>query len=102
MTIKILVTGGTIDGLEYDSMEKAPKNHESLIPALLKQSRVTSKFDVGVLMQKDSKFVTAEDRVLILQKCRSAKENKIVIAHGTMTMPLTAKFLGGGRNSKKP
>jgi L-asparaginase len=45
-------------------------------------------------MSKDSKFVTDEDREIILKRCRECKEEKIVITHGTMTMPLTAKYLG--------
>lgn len=55
--IKIIVTGGTIDDLEYNSEDKAPKFKESLIPSQLEQARITSKYKVEVLMQKDSKFL---------------------------------------------
>lgn len=94
MAIKILITGGTIDGLEYDSLEKAPKSHESLIPELLKQARVTPDYSVDVLMSKDSRFITDEDRETVLKKCQECEESRIVITHGTMTMSITAKFLG--------
>ncbi len=45
-------------------------------------------------MSKDSKFVTDDDRALVLKKCLECAEEKIVITHGTMTMSETAKYLG--------
>ena len=49
-------------------------------------------------MLKDSLDITEKDREKILSECKSAKENKIMITHGTYTMPETAKYLG--RNIK--
>ena len=94
MAIKIFITGGTIDGLEYDSAAAAPKSNKSLIPGLLQQARVTSDFSVDVLMSKDSKFITNKDRDILLKNCQQCKEDRIVITHGTMTMADTAKSLG--------
>ena len=45
-------------------------------------------------MSKDSRFVTDEDRELILKTCKESKEDKIIITHGTETMSKTAEFLG--------
>lgn len=98
--IKIFITGGTIDNLEYSDEKDAPKNHQSIIPALLKQARLAVGTDYEILMQKDSKFVNDADRKEILRKCQEAKEEKIVITHGTMTMPETAKFLLAANISK--
>ena len=94
MAIKIKITGGTIDGLEYDSPAKAPKEHKTLIPELLRRARIIDDYNIEEVMSKDSKFITESDRNIILEKCRECEEKKIVITHGTMTMPLTAKFLG--------
>lgn len=94
MPIKILVTGGTIDDLEYSSLEDEPKNHQSLIPGALKQARITLDYDVETILQKDSRFVTDEHRELLSKKIQECKDDKIVITHGTMTMPQTAKYLG--------
>lgn len=94
MRIRIFITGGTIDGLEYDSQEKAPKKFTSIIPKILEESRVKADCRTEILMLKDSRFINDEDRKTILEKCRNCVENKIIITHGTMTMPLTAKFLG--------
>jgi L-asparaginase len=94
MTIKILTTGGTIDGLEYDSEDKAPKMSESFIPKLFKRSRVTVKTEIEHVLAKDSKFIIDTDREIIYQKCLASKEEAIIITHGTMTMADTAKYLG--------
>ena len=94
MTIKIFITGGTIDNLDYDSEDKTPNNPESLVPELLRQARLSENYYAEVLFMKDSRFITDADRKFILEKCRKCKEDKIIIAHGTMTMPITAKFLG--------
>lgn len=98
--LRILITGGTIDDLDYQKEEDAPENHQSLIPDLLKQSRITNDYEVEVLMQKDSRVVTDEDRQLILEKCQNSIEDKIVISHGTFTMPETAKYLGKANLNK--
>jgi|SRR3989338_990872 len=94
MKIRILVTGGTIDNLEYDSENKAPKNQESLIPDLLKKSRAVADYKIEKILFKDSRFITEKDRESMLKKCNKSKEERIVITHGTATMPITAKFLG--------
>jgi|SRR3989344_59169 len=93
MKIKIFITGGTIDDLDYDSIEKAPVNHQSLIPNILKVARITEDYTFEVLMQKDSKFVVDIDREFILKKCQECEERKIIITHGTMTTPETARYL---------
>ncbi|MEW6748175.1 MAG: asparaginase domain-containing protein [Candidatus Micrarchaeota archaeon] len=94
MAIKVLVTGGTIDGIEYESIEDAPKSHESLIPGLLREARVSTDYSVEILMSKDSRFVTDDDRKIILERCKECEEGRIIITHGTFTMPDTAKYLG--------
>ncbi len=94
MRIKIFVTGGTIDDLEYDSEERGPVDQKSMIPKLLKEMRVDLNCDVDVLMFKDSKFVTDEDREFIAKKCEECREGQIIITHGTWTMSQTAKYLG--------
>jgi L-asparaginase len=92
--IHFIITGGTIDDLDYDSEENAPKDHQSLIPSLLSQSRITANYNFEVLMQKDSRVVSDEDRERVLKRCREVEETRIVITHGTFTMPETASYLG--------
>jgi len=94
MAIRIIITGGTIDDLEYESPEDAPKEHKSLIPDLLKQSRITLDYEIDELLQKDSRHVNDDDRELVYKRCLECSEEQILITHGTMTMPAMAKHLG--------
>jgi L-asparaginase len=92
--IKILTTGGTIDDYDYDSASMPQIAHKSIVPELLRRARVTAKFEVEEVMHKDSKFLSDDDRKTILERCRKCNGDKIIITHGTATMPITAKLLG--------
>lgn len=94
MKIKVLTTGGTIDDLDYGSVDEEPKANKTYVPELFKQARVNIDINFEELMSKDSKFITDEDRELILKKCKECTEDKIIITHGTETMSNTAEYLG--------
>lgn len=94
MSILFLITGGTIDNLDRDKAGYSPLGHESLIPDLLKQARITADYRTEVVMQKDSRDLDNKDRANLLDICTKAKEEKIVITHGTFSIPETAKYLG--------
>ncbi|MFH1366699.1 MAG: asparaginase domain-containing protein [Patescibacteria group bacterium] len=98
--IKFLITGGTIDDLEYQSLKDEPKYHNSLIPEVLKKNHPDLDYVVDIIMQKDSKFFAEKDRQLVARKCLEAKEDKIIITHGTATMVKTAEYLGNQRINK--
>lgn len=100
MKIKIFVTGGTIDNLNSSNLEKTPKFQNSYIPKLLKQARITENYRIEILFLKDSRLITDKDRLKILEKCKNCREDKIIVTHGTMTMPLTAEFLGKAKLDK--
>ena len=97
--IKIFVTGGTFDK-DYDEKNGRlyfKKTHMNEILALGR-----SKVEVGIetLMMLDSLDMKEKDRELILKKCAAAKEEQIVITHGTDTMTNTAKVIGAKRLKK--
>lgn len=100
MAIKVFITGGTIDNLEYDKENKAPKNQKTIIPDLLKKAIISLDYNIEEVCFKDSKFITDKDRDLLLKKCKECPEEKIIVTHGTMTMPITAKYLGKNKLSK--
>lgn len=94
MKTTILITGGTIDNLEYDQKENAPKHQKTIIPSLIKQTRITEHIKTKTVCFKDSKFINDSDRALMLQECNTLSSERIIITHGTMTMPETAHYLG--------
>ena len=99
MAIRILVTGGTFDK-EYNELDGKLYFKDSHLPEMLGLGR--SKVDVAVrtLMMIDSLDMTEGDRQIILAQCQKAKEERIIITHGTDTMEVTAKVLGMAINDK--
>lgn len=65
MTIKLFITGGTIDCEKIDEKGKYvfDKTH---IPAMLEQGRCEINIESQVLFMKDSIYMTDEDREKIL------------------------------------
>jgi L-asparaginase len=93
MRIKVFITGGTIDGYEYSSEDQAPQEKQTFIPKLLESFGFTTPYSIEELMNKDSRFITDEDRETIGHKCTECEEKNIVITHDTITMVETAKYL---------
>ena len=94
MKINILTTGGTIEGLEYSSIENAPKETPKKIEHFLQALSVSFDFSIEKVFSKDSRFITDVDRRTLADKIRESEEDKILVTHGTLTMVETAKFLG--------
>lgn len=91
--IQILTTGGTIEGLDYDNPTRKQfkiKSVQNMIKKVIDQSEYT----VEKLFNKDSRFISKEDRALIALKVSNSNSKKILLTHGTITMIETAQFLG--------
>lgn len=93
MTIRIFVTGGTFDK-EHDPISESFVFSETHVPELLKRSRSLLDATVRTIMLIDSLDITQGDQEIILKACVNAKEDRIVITHGTSNMEKTAQFLG--------
>jgi L-asparaginase len=94
MAIRIFVTGGTFDK-EYNEITGQLFFKETHLPEMITRSRVTPEVSVTTLMMIDSLDMKAEDRELIVSQCNKATEDKLIITHGTDTMPVTAATLAG-------
>ena len=90
----ILTTGGTIDKIYFDAKSEFEVG-ESVIPALLRESRVELAYEIVSLMRKDSLELDEDDRAAIRAACAEAEHDQIVITHGTDTMAITAEALRG-------
>ncbi|MCX6116250.1 MAG: asparaginase domain-containing protein [Proteobacteria bacterium] len=91
--IRILVTGGTFDK-EYNELDGTLYFKDTHITELLNLGRCKLDVSVRTLMMIDSLEMKDSDRNVILDNCRSCKEDRIIITHGTDTMAETAKLLG--------
>lgn len=90
--LAILVTGGTFDK-EYDELHGRLFFKETHLPEMLRLARCRVDVKVGTLMMIDSLDMTDADRRLVVESCRDAAEARIVVTHGTDTMPETARAL---------
>ncbi len=93
MSIRIFITGGTFDK-EYNEVEGTLFFKDTHLPEMLKLGRSNIPVEVKTLMMIDSLEMTDADRALIVDSCRTAREDKILITHGTDTMETTARALG--------
>ena len=97
--IKIFVTGGTFDK-EYNEINGELFFKKTHLQEMLKLGRSQLKVDIETLMMKDSLEISDKDRKLIVDKCSSISNDKILITHGTDTMIDTAKLLAKKINDK--
>lgn len=99
MPLKILVTGGTFDK-EYNEINGMLYFKDTHISEMLRLGRCRLETNLRTVMMIDSLEMTDADRQLILEHCKKAPEDKIVITHGTDTMVETARILAQGRTGK--
>ncbi len=93
MTIKILIAGGTFDK-EYNELDGKLFFKDTHVPDTLRIGRCKLDVKIRTTMLIDSLDMNDADRQLILENCKKADENKIVITHGTDQMVKTAEVLG--------
>jgi L-asparaginase/archaeal Glu-tRNAGln amidotransferase subunit D len=66
---------------------------ETHVPEMLALGRCTVDTEVRTLMMIDSLEMTDTEREVIALNCQKAEEDRILITHGTDTMPETAAYL---------
>ena len=93
MTIKILIAGGTFDK-EYNELDGKLFFKDTHVPDTLRIGRCKLDIKIRTTMLIDSLDMNDADRQLILENCKKADENNIVITHGTDHMVKTAEILG--------
>ena len=99
MSIGLFITGGTFDK-EYDEIHGRLYFKDTHVAEMLRLGRCHVEVKVRTLMMVDSLDMTDADRALILDHCRRADEERIVVTHGTDTMEATARVLGEGLSGK--
>ena len=99
MSIKLFITGGTIDK-QYNPLNGELVFVKTHLPEILEQAKNKVDIELEVLMLKDSLDMNNNDRATILEKCKATKEERILITHGTDTMVETAQVLGKSISNK--
>ena len=97
--IRILVTGGTFDK-EYNEIHGRLFFKQSHVAEMLALGRSKLQVEIQTLMMIDSLEMTDQHRTRIVEACRKAREDRIVITHGTDTMETTARTLAAALTGK--
>ena len=93
MSIRLIVTGGTFDK-HYDELNGQLTFRDTHLPEILQAARITDPIEVEINQLVDSLDMGPEDRLRVLNSCRAAAEERIIVTHGTDTMAETASVLG--------
>ena len=93
MSLCVIAAGGTFDK-HYDEIAGKLGFAESVLPAVIAQSRISQTVRLEVLPLLDSLDMQDADRLHILGACRRAPEERLIVIHGTDTLPETAQVLG--------
>ena len=99
MAVRIFITGGTFDK-EYDEINGKLFFKDTHMREMLDLGRAKIDVNIRTLMMVDSLEMTVEDRNLVVENCKHAKEEKIIITHGTDTMTETGKMLAEAKIEK--
>src|SRR3989338_6526354 len=91
--IEIIMTGGTIDSTWDGIADTAMVNQHSVIPNYFKKLIIYPKINFNEICMKDSRQLNQQDIVNVLETIEKSEANKIIVTHGTYTMPDTAKFV---------
>ena len=92
--IHIITTGGTIEGLDYETKKIENQEARISIQDFFRSANVSFSYSIEKVLNKDSRSITNEDRQLLVDKIKSTSADKIILTHGTFTMEDTAKFIG--------
>ena len=99
MSLCVIAAGGTFDK-HYDEIAGKLGFGASVLPAVIAQSRIDQPVRLETLPLLDSLDMQQQDRLRILDACRRVAEERIVVIHGTDTMPETAQVLGQAKLAK--
>lgn len=90
--IQIFTVGGTIDKVYFDANSEFEIG-DSLLPELLAEAGIQDGYEVSGLMRKDSLEMSDADRSRVRDAVERCDVGRILVTHGTDSMPETARSL---------
>lgn len=91
--VLFVLTGGTIDSYYEGTKDTVIPAESSIIPETIKSFKLDIPTSFLQVCMKDSRSLSEKDRDDILAAVESASQKRILITHGTYTMPDTARYL---------
>jgi L-asparaginase len=98
--IRVIITGGTFDK-SYDALKGELTFTGSHLPEILPQLNLTLPVNLEINQLVDSLYMDDAGRQRVLEACRIASEDRIVVIHGTDTMTETARLIGSAALAKR-
>lgn len=87
------MTGGTIDSVYDGTKDTAVPREHSIIPQVVNNLRLYTQVKFDEVCMKDSRDITNDDLVKLTEIIEKSESTKVIITHGTYTMPDTARYL---------
>ncbi|MFA5886719.1 MAG: asparaginase domain-containing protein [Patescibacteria group bacterium] len=91
--LHFIMTGGTVDSYYDGTKDTAVTNEHSVVPKFIKILKLYEECEFTEVCMKDSRELIESDRKNILDAVTSSKAKRIIITHGTYTLPDTARCL---------
>lgn len=90
-TVTILTTGGTFD--KVYSVAGELEIGDPSVPELLSYVLTDTAFDVRSVLKLDSLDMVDSDRAALVEALNTVTNDRVIITHGTDTMPETARYI---------
>ena len=91
--LHFVITGGTIDSYYEGTKDTVIPHRKSIIPSFIKSLKLYERSLFTQVCMKDSRSLNQKDLKNILKTVEKSPCRRIIIPHGTYTMPDTARFL---------
>ncbi|NQV08413.1 asparaginase [Candidatus Woesearchaeota archaeon] len=98
--IHFILTGGTIDSYYDGIKDTAVPNEHSIIPRYIKSLKLYEEFEFSEICMKDSRNITKSNMKKIYETVEKSPHKRIIITHGTYTMPDTARYIEANLKNK--
>ena len=98
--IHFVITGGTIDSYFHGPSDTVIPYKHSVIPEYMKMIKMYDNVYFTEVCMKDSRSLTKADMRKVLKTVEESKSKRVIITHGTYTMPDTARLLKAGLKRK--